>query len=231
MSDALRFVLVGATGLIGGKVMEACVGREDVRLSAIARREAQLPKGIRMELFVAEPAKWGEVLEAIKPKAMICALGTTWKKSGEDEAAFRAVDQELVLSVAEAAKAQGVERFVHVSSVGAAIASKNFYLKVKGEVERDLTKLRFGRLDILRPGLLRGKRDNDRRLGERIGIAAAPFVNLMLQGGFRQYRAIRAETVADAALALARRAARGRFIHDNDAIMRAAKTLPQLDEG
>ena len=184
-----------------------------------------------MELFVAEPAKWGEVVEAIKPKAMICALGTTWKKSGENEAAFRAVDQDLVLSVAETAKAQGVERFVHVSSVGAAIASKNFYLKVKGEVERDLTKLRFDRLDILRPGLLRGKRDNDRRPGERIGIAAAPFVNLMLHGGFRQYRAIRAETVADAALALARRAARGRFIHDNDAILRAAKTLPRLDEG
>ena len=231
MSDALRIVLVGATGLIGGKVMEACVGREDVRLSAIARREAQLPKGIRMELFVAQPAKWGEVVEAIKPRAMICALGTTWKKSGEDEAAFRAVDQDLVLSVAEAAKAQGVERFVHVSSVGAAIASKNFYLRVKGEVERDLTKLRFDRLDILRPGLLRGKRDNDRRPGERIGIAAAPFVNLMLHGGFRQYRAIRAETVADAALALARRSARGRFIHDNDAILRAAKTLPRLDEG
>lgn len=231
MSDALRILLVGATGLIGGKVMEGCVGREDVRLSAIARREAQLPKGIRMELFVAEPAKWGEVVDAIKPRAMICALGTTWKKSGEDEAAFRAVDQDLVLSVAEAAKAQGVERFVHVSSVGAAIASKNFYLRVKGEVERDLTKLRFDRLDILRPGLLRGKRDNDRRPGERIGIAAAPFVNLMLHGGFRQYRAIRAETVADAALALARRAARGRFIHDNDAIMRAAKTLPRLDEG
>ncbi|WP_435202636.1 NAD(P)H-binding protein [Qipengyuania sp. 902] len=231
MSDALRIVLVGATGLLGGKVMEACVGREDVRLSAIARREARLPKGIRMELFVAEPAKWGEVVEAIKPKAMICALGTTWKKSGEDEAAFRAVDQDLVLSVAEAARTQGVERFVHVSSVGAAIASKNFYLKVKGEVERDLTKLRFGRLDILRPGLLRGKRSNDRRPGERIGIAAAPFVNLMLHGGLHQYRAIRAETVADAALALARRAARGRFIHDNDAIMRAAKTLPRLDEG
>ncbi len=231
MSEALRIVLVGATGLIGGKVMEACVGREDVRLSAIARREARLPKGIRMELFVAEPAKWGEVVEAIRPRAMICALGTTWKKSGEDEAAFRAVDQDLVLSVAEAAKAQGVERFVHVSSVGAAIGSKSFYLRVKGEVERDLTKLRFDRLDILRPGLLRGKRDNDRRTGERIGIAAAPVVNLMLHGGFRQYRAIRAETVADAALALARRAARGRFIHDNDAIMRAAKTLPRLDEG
>lgn len=229
MSDeVLRLCLIGATGLIGGKVMEECIGREDVRLSAIARREAQLPRGIRMELFVAEPAKWGEVLEALRPKAVICALGTTWKKAGEDEEAFRAVDQHLVLDTARAAKEQGVDRFVAVSSVGADTASKNFYLRVKGETERELTKLRFNRLDILRPGLLRGKRENDRRLGERIGIAAAPVANLLLHGKYRQYRAIDAETVAQAAIALAKSAARGRFVHDNDGIVRAAKRLPQL---
>ena len=229
MSDeALRLCLIGATGLIGGKVMEECIGREDVRLSAIARREAKLPRGIRMELFVAEPAKWGEVLEALRPKAVICALGTTWKKAGEDEEAFRAVDQHLVLDTARAAKEQGVDRFVAVSSVGADTASKNFYLRVKGETERELTKLRFNRLDILRPGLLRGKRENDRRLGERIGIAAAPVANLLLHGKYRQYRAIDAETVAQAAIALAKSAARGRFVHDNDGIIRAAKRLPQL---
>ena len=226
--DALRLCVIGATGLIGGKVMEECIGREDVRLSAIARREAKLPRGIRMELFVAEPAKWGEVLEALRPKAVICALGTTWKKAGEDEEAFRAVDQHLVLDTARAAKEQGVDRFVAVSSVGADTASKNFYLRVKGETERELTKLRFNRLDILRPGLLRGKRENDRRIGERIGIAAAPVANLLLHGKYRQYRAIEANTVAQAAIALAKSAARGRFVHDNDGILRAAKRLPQL---
>ena len=226
--DALRLCVIGATGLIGGKVMEECIGREDVRLSAIARREAKLPRGIRMELFVAEPAKWVEVLEALRPKAVICALGTTWKKAGEDEEAFRAVDQHLVLETARAAKEQGVDRFVAVSSVGADTASKNFYLRVKGETERELTKLRFNRLDILRPGLLRGKRENDRRIGERIGIAAAPVANLLLHGKYRQYRAIEAETVAQAAIALAKSAARGRFVHDNDGIVRAAKRLPQL---
>ena len=231
MSDqATRICVIGATGLIGGKVIEECIGREDVRLSAIARREAKLPKGIRMELFVAEPGKWGEVLEAIRPKAVICALGTTWKKAGEDEAAFRAVDQDLVLATARAAKEQGVDRFVAISSVGADAASKAFYLKVKGETERELTKIRFPRLDILRPGLLRGKRENDRRTAERLGIAAAPLTNMLMHGKYRQYRAIHAETVAQAALALAKSAARGRFVHDNDAILRAAKRLPQLVE-
>ena len=229
MSDELvRIALVGATGLIGRAVIDACIGREDVRLSAIARREFRLPRGARMELFVAEPPKWGEVLEAMRPKALICALGTTWKQAGEDEAAFRQVDQELVIETARAAKAQGVERLVVVSSVGADAMSKTFYLRVKGEVERELQKMGIPRLDILRPGLLRGQREGDRRPAERLGIAAAPLVNLLLHGQNRKYRGIRAETVASAALALAKRPARGRFVHDNDAILRAAKSLPRI---
>ncbi|MEE8230809.1 MAG: nucleoside-diphosphate sugar epimerase, partial [Qipengyuania citrea] len=77
MSDAVRIGLIGATGLIGAGVMAQCVGREDVRLTGIARRETQLPRGIRMELFVADPANWGDVIEAVRPTAIICALGTT----------------------------------------------------------------------------------------------------------------------------------------------------------
>ncbi|MGY8974020.1 MAG: NAD(P)H-binding protein [Sphingomonadales bacterium] len=229
MSDAVRIALIGATGLVGSSVIGQCVGREDLHLTGIARREAALPRGIRMELFVAEPAKWGEVIEAVQPKAIICALGTTWKKAGTDEAAFRAVDQELVLDTARAARELGVERFVHISSVGADPMVKPFYLRVKGEVERELTKLRFNRLDILRPGLLRGTRENDRRPAERLGIAAAPVANLLLHGKYRQYRGIKADVVARAALALAKRAARGRFVHDNDAIQRAAHMLPQIE--
>lgn len=228
MSEAVRTCLIGATGLIGGKVIATCIGREDIRLSAIARREFPLPRGARMELFVAEPARWGEVLEALRPQAMICALGTTWKKSGEDEAAFRAVDHDLVLDTARAAKKHGVARLVAISSVGADRMSRNFYLRVKGEVEQELQKMRFDRLDILRPGLLRGVRDNDPRRAERWGVAASPILNLLLHGKYRKYRGIRAETVAEAALALAKRAARGRFVHDNDAIQRAARSLPQL---
>ena len=228
MSDALRLCILGATGLIGGKIMEECVGREDIRVQGIGRSEAKFPRGLKIEYFVAEPAKWGEVLEAIRPKAMICALGTTWKKSGEDEAAFRAVDEKLVLETAKAAKEYGVDRLVAISSAGADPASKTFYLKVKGEVERELTRMRFNRLDILRPGLLLGSRENGCRTGERLGIAVAPVANLFMHGKLRQYRGIKAETVAQAALSLSKRAARGRFVHDNDAIVRAARTLPQL---
>lgn len=225
MSEPLRVALVGATGLVGGEVMQLAVGREDVRLVAVARREVPLPHGARMEMFVAEPAKWGEVFEAVRPNAVICALGTTWKKAGREEDAFRAVDHDLVLDTARAGKAHGVERFIAVSSAGADAASKALYLRTKAQVEAELGKLRFKRLDVLRPGLLRGKRSAENRWLERVGILASPFTDLLLHGPRRAYRSIAAETVAKAALALAMRKAAGRFMHDNDAILRAAATL------
>jgi uncharacterized protein YbjT (DUF2867 family) len=228
MSEPVRIALVGSTGLVGGELMKLCVGRRDVRLVAIARREAPMPPGARMEMFVAEPDKWGEVFEAVRPAALVCALGTTWRKSGRDEAAFRAVDQQLVLATARAAKEQGIANLVAVSSAGADPRSKTFYLRVKGEVERDLQTLRFKRLDILRPGLLRGQRASDRRLVERIAILASPVTDLFLQGSLDTYRSISAELVAKAALALAMRKAAGRFAHDNAAILRAAASMSYL---
>lgn len=226
MSDPLRIALVGGSGLVGSRVIELCVGREDVRLAAIARQELALPSGARMEVFVADPANWGEVIEALRPDAVICALGTTWKKAGRDEAAFRAVDQELVLAVARAAKAHGATHFVSVSSVGADAHAKTFYLRVKGETDRELARIGFGRLDVLRPGLLRGQRGAERRPGERLAMIASPILNPLLGGKWRAYRAIDARDVARAALYCAMRPARGRFVHDNDAILRAAKGLP-----
>ena len=54
--------------------------------------------------------------------------------------------------------------------------------RLKGEVEQALAALAFDRLDIVRPGLLRGGARPDRRLKERIAIAVSPVVNLLLRG-------------------------------------------------
>jgi len=225
MSEVRRVLLVGATGLVGTRIMQACVGRSDLRLIALTRREAPMPQGARMEMLVADPAEWEQSLATVAPDAVICALGTTWRRAGRDEAAFRAVDQELVLRVARAAKAIGVSNFVLVSSVGADMASRTLYLRLKSEVETALRKLRFHRLDILRPGLLRGPRSGDRRPAERLAIILSPLLNLVLHGERRRLRAIDARVVARAALEGAKEKARGTFVHEHDAILRLERRL------
>lgn len=222
MSKPVRIALVGATGLIGQALIRLAVGREDVRLVAIARREVPLPPGARMEVLVAEPAGWSDAIAAANADAVVCALGTTIRRVGGDKDAFRAVDHDLVLAVARAAKAAGVRQFITVSSVGASLASRNFYLRTKGEVEQALAKLRLTRLDFIRPGLLRGQRA-ERRPAEKLAMLAAPLADLFLHGGYTRYRSIRDETVARALIGLAKEKPAGRFVHEYDAIKRAAR--------
>lgn len=226
LPEPRRVLLIGATGLIGREVMRQAVTTPQVRLTALARREVPLPRGARMEMLVADTANWAQAIATIQPDAIICALGTTFAAVGKDEAAFRAVDQDLVLAVARAARAAGVERFVLISSVGAAISAKAFYLRVKGEVEQALGKLGFRRLDLLQPGLLRGKRA-ERRVLERVAMIVSPLTDLLLQGQWRRFRSVPAATLARAALAATLEKPGGRLTHDHDAILRLARKLDQ----
>ena len=221
MSEPTRIALVGATGLIGMSLIRLAVGRSDIRIVGIARREAQLPPGARMELLVAPPENWADAIAASRASVLVSALGTTWRKAGKDEAAFRAVDQDLVLACAQAAKDCGMRQMIAVSSVGADPFSRNFYLKVKGEVEQQLGKIRIPRLDILRPGLLRGPRE-ELRPAERLGMVASPLLDLFLQGKYSKYRSIRSDVMARAIVGLTREKMAGRFVFEHEAILRAA---------
>ena len=213
----VRICLLGATGLVGSRMIEAAVGRSDLRIVGIARREMPLPPGARMEMLLADPTGWGDAIAASNAKVLVCALGTTIRKEGGDQDAFRAVDHDLVVECARAARAAGIGHMIVVSSVGADRASRNFYLRLKGEMEDALAKLGFTRLDILRPGLLRGPRA-ERRPAERIAMLLSPLIDLFLHGGLRRFRSIRADTVAQAIFALAREKAGGRFVHEYGAM-------------
>ncbi len=221
MSKPIRIALVGATGMVGMSLIRLAVGRSDIRVVGIARREAALPPGARMELLVADPENWGDAIAAANADVLVCALGTTWRKAGKNEAAFRAVDEQLVLACAKAAKAAGLRQMIAISSVGADSESKNLYLRVKGEVEQKLGKVGLPRLDILRPGLLRGPRQ-ELRPAERLGMMASPLADLFLHGAYTRYRSIKADAVARAIVGLTREKMAGRFVFEHDAILRAA---------
>jgi len=219
----IRIGVVGVTGLMGRRLIEITSATDDVRVVGIARREAPLPEGARVEVFVADPPYWGEVLEAVRPRALICALGTTWKKAGRDEAAFRAVDHDLVLATAEAAHKAGIANMVLISSAGADPMAQNVYLKVKGETEKAVSKIGIKRLDILRPGLLRGAREDDLRPLEALAKVFSPIIDPLLPAKWAHFRSVDPDLVAEAALALALRRAQGRFTHDNEGMKRAAR--------
>lgn len=225
MSEPRRLLLAGATGLVGRAVIDAAVGHGELRLVAVARREMPLPEGARMELLVTAAEGWPAAIAAARPNVVLIALGTTIAAQNGDREAFVAIDHDLVVEVAEAALAAGATHCIVVSSVGAAAQSRNFYLSTKGQVEDALGALGFARLDILRPGLLRGARGGAVRLGETLAKIASPVADLMLHGGLRRYRSVPARTVAQAMLALAFESEPGSFVHEHDAIRQGARAF------
>lgn len=216
----MRIVIIGATGLVGSLFCDRILGRADVELHAILRR----PSGrsaARYQEHVAPTQEWSGLVESIAADKAVSALGTTMKAAGS-RAAFRAVDFSLVMAFGLAARSAGAQQMVTVSSAGADPASPNFYLRTKGEMEQSLAAFGFERLDILRPGLLRGPRGGERRLGERLGIFASPVVNLFLRGPLDRYAGIDAKDVAAAAAACLTGSEAGLHVHHNDRLRRLA---------
>lgn len=217
----MRVVMIGATGLVGSLAASRML-EQGWAVDALLRRPGGLVHPKWRE-HIAPAAEWPAILASLEPEAAVSALGTTMRQAGSQEA-FRAVDFDTVVAFARAAAAAGARRMVTVSSVGADSGSANFYLRIKGEMEAALEELGFERLDILRPGLLRGPRGGDRRLGERIGIALSPLVNLFLRGRLNRFAAIDADRVADAVAFCLGCETPGKFVHENREIRRLAES-------
>ena len=214
----MRIALIGATGLVGSALLDQLLAAGDAEVRSIARRATGRTHK-RLHEYVAPPERWPEIASGVGAEAAVSALGTTMRAAGS-QATFRAVDLEMVVAFAAAARAGGAARMVAISSVGADAGSRNFYLRTKGEMEQALEALGFDRLDILQPGLLRGERTGELRPAERVGILLSPLMNVLLRGGLERYAAIDANIVAAAAASTLRQPLPGLYRHDNRAIRR-----------
>ena len=216
----MRVAMIGATGLVGSLAGPKLLAR-GWSVEALVRRPSGLERPGWRE-HVAPPEEWPGIVSSLGAEAAVSALGTTMRQAGS-RAAFRAVDHDLVVGFARAAAEAGVRRMVTISSVGADPDAANFYLRIKGEMEAALAALGFERLDILRPGLLRGRRGGDRRLGERAAILVSPVVNLFLRGSLDRFAAIDANRVAAAVAGALLQTEPGTYRHGNRAIGRLAR--------
>lgn len=218
----MRIILAGATGLIGGLVLDRLLARPEVASVLVMTRRATGRTHPKLVERLAPLADWPGIVSLGHVDVVISALGTTQKKT-PDQAAYEAVDLEAVLALAAAALKAGATHFLTVSSIGATSASGNFYLRTKGRMEDGLRALPFSRLDIFRPGLLRGPRAESRP-GERLWQIVQGVLDPLLVGGLKKYRSIPAQDVADAIIACMLTGANGVFVHDY-AAMQAKRDL------
>jgi len=209
---------------VGGHLLNALIeSPEYTRIYALTRR----PLGREHPKLANRIVVFRRLIDQLKGLAVqdaFCCIGTTIAEAGSQEA-FREADVEAVLQFAQAARACGATRFVVVSSAGADLNSKKFYLRTKAEMEEAVTAVGFPALDILQPGLLSGERKTARPL-EVMGTLIAPLVSPFLTGAREVWRPIPAEKVARAMVGAARRGARGIYRHTYASIQQLAQSKP-----
>ncbi len=209
-------VLAGATGLVGGHLLQMLLDDPGVaNVVALTRRPLAIPH----PKLVPSEVDFGQLANLALPEVddYFCCLGTTIGKAGSQEA-FRAVDHDLPLAIARMALAAGATRCFFVSSMGADPKSSVFYNRVKGELEVAMAALPYRTVVAFRPSLLAGDRQ-EHRLGERLALAV-----LRPAGGLipAKYRPVQAQAVARAMLAVAHRDEAGRRVVESDAIQRGS---------
>jgi uncharacterized protein YbjT (DUF2867 family) len=105
-------------------------------------------------------------------------------RAAGSQGAFRRVDYDYPRKVARMAHAKGAPTYVLNSAIGADAASRIFFNRVKGDLERDLAGVGFDSLTLVRPGVIGGHRE-EFRPGERAMVLALTLMGPLIPRRWR----------------------------------------------
>lgn len=196
--DTLSVVMLGATGAVGRETVAALQAMPQLRqLTLLNRRLAPTLAGSHTEQHVVDvfaPASYSQLLPG--HYSAICTLGIGEpSKVAHDE--LNRVDKDAVIAFATACRATGIQHFTLLGSVAADPASRNFYLRTKGELRDALAALGFARLSIFQTSMILTPTN---RYGwtQALTLAVWPKLHPLLRGRATKYRGIKIETLGTA---------------------------------
>jgi len=187
-------LLIGASGLIGSHILTQLLSNAQYhKITVLVRKKlpVDFPKAQQIVVNFDDTASWADLFQEVD--VVFCSIGTTRSKT-PDLKQYRKVDFDIPVHAIRSAEKHRVPQFMLVSSVGADAESKNFYLKIKGEVEDVLNQANIEVRGIFQPSLLLGDR-KEKRFGEGIARVIMPVFNFLVP---MKYKAIQAAAVARA---------------------------------
>jgi uncharacterized protein YbjT (DUF2867 family) len=188
-------LLLGATGLTGGHLLNLLLESEDYHTVYIYSRRPIGVQNPKLKELIIDFDTYEGTVEADN---VFCCLGTTIKVAKTKEA-FKKVDLEYPVKFAQLQFNAGSKRFLVISAMGAAADSLFFYSKVKAEMEMQLSNIGYPKLLIFRPALITGER-KEHRAGEKIAAGINEILNYVLVGPFRKYQSVSAKAIASCML-------------------------------
>ncbi len=216
-------VVIGATGLTGSLLVQDLLNDKFFKVVRILVRKPVRIAHQKLQQQIVDFNNMDDYSKNFGEGDIIfCCIGTTQKKVKNDKIAYEKIDFDIPLNAARIGLDKGFKKFLIVSAIGADEKSSNFYLRLKGRTENALAQLPFESVDIFRPSILLGKR-NEYRLAEKIIQAITEIFSFIFFGMLRKYHPIDAKNVAKAMIAKSKIYDRGVHFYDYEGIMKLAE--------
>lgn len=211
-----KAIIVGASGLVGSCLLEILLrepGYDEILV--LVRKEVPVinPK---LKQLVVDFDKLEDYADQITGEAIFSCLGTTRGKT-PDLTIYKKIDHDYPVQVARIGLRNGMKQIHLVSSLGADATSSNFYLKMKGETERDMINVGLPSTHIYQPSFITGDR-KENRIAEKILLPLFWLINPLFFGGWKKYRSISAQNIASAMHKQSLKNEDGVFIYPSDKI-------------
>jgi uncharacterized protein YbjT (DUF2867 family) len=191
----IKITLFGPTGLIGNEILNLLENDIDFEnINVVSRRPVEL-KSKKSNLNIIDFKDFNSYLNVIDGSdVVLAAIGTTQSKVGFNKKKYREIDFDIISNTVRACKEKNVKHFSFVSSAGADINNKSFYLKLKGEIEKEVESKKLNSSTVYRPSLLLGSR-KENRFGEKVAQILIPLISFLFPDN---YKPIKASDVAKA---------------------------------
>ena len=202
----IKITLFGPTGLIGNEILKLLENDSDFEnINVVSRRHVEL-KSKKSTLNIIDFKDFNSYLNVIDGSdVVLAAIGTTQSKVGFNKKKYREIDFDIISNAVKACKEKNVKHFSFVSSAGADMNNKSFYLKLKGEIEKEVESKQLNSSTVYRPWLLLGNR-KENRFGEKVAQILIPLISFLFPDN---YKPIKASDVAKAMVTESKKIERG----------------------
>ncbi len=191
-----KAILAGATGLIGGYVLQELLKDKRYDQVLVLSRKPMGIKHPKLKPLILNFDDLEKHKTLLKAQDVFCCLGTSRKKSPTPEA-YRKIEFEYAFKLAQITCRNKAQTFLTVSTMNADPNSSATYLQIKGEVEEVVGAFPFKAVHIFRPSFIMGEKDRqERRPMESFLEAVLKPLSFLFMGPIRAYRPIQGSTIA-----------------------------------
>ena len=191
----MKILVAGSTGLVGKTLINQYLLKHNV--IALSRRSYKFPKNVKCEIV-----NFNQDFSLNHADHFFICLGYPLDlfdliyMRAKIKPEFEKIDYSLVIKLAKMAFDAGIKNISVISSVMANKNSLNHYLKIKGEMEEEIKKIPFDKINIFRPSHLLGEREKSMGYDVQIFETATNIFGKFLPPQLKDIKNVEAKTLA-----------------------------------